>query len=458
MLTLVGIAPHPPIIIPEIGRAELGKAMKTVKGMRALGAIVADAGPECLIIITPHGPVHREGPTIQAAKHLNGSFARFGYPDLQLGFETDIELLEQLKKHTLDSRLKPIFLGSDTYRNDSEQLDHGALVPLFYLREAGIQAPGLHITFGFNENRDQYHFGQALRRAIEERGLKTVIIASGDLSHRLIPGAPAGYSKRGAEYDQQLVNLIAESRTEEIINMDSRLVEEAGECGLRSLIIALGTLGEDSYRSEIISYEGPFGVGYLVAALRPTAKEAVSGDSKSTAGQKQVKELNPAHFARKVLELYFKGETAESHEGDLPEIFSRQAGTFVSLKKKGALRGCIGTFEPTRQTLAEEIKANAISAALKDPRFAPLKADELNDLDIAVDVLGELEKVENEAELNPKEFGIYIRSGYRSALLLPDLEGVDTVGKQLEITRQKAGIGPSEPIEIYRFQVTRYKG
>lgn len=140
----------------------------------------------------------------------------------------------------------------------------------------------------------------------------------------------------------------------------------------------------------------------------------------------------------------------------LPEELRGRAGAFVSLKKGGELRGCIGTFQPTRENLAEEIVSNAISAATRDPRFPPVTPDELPELDISVDVLSDPEPVEDLSELDPRTYGVIVQSGGRLGLLLPDLEGVDTVEQQLDIARRKAGIGAHEPIHVYRFTVKRH--
>ncbi len=162
------------------------------------------------------------------------------------------------------------------------------------------------------------------------------------------------------------------------------------------------------------------------------------------------------YIARLALENKVKGDNSFQIPPDLPREFQEPGAAFVSLKKRGALRGCIGTIYPTKKNLLEEIAANALSAGLRDPRFPPVSAAELNDLDYSVDVLTEPEKVEDIAELDPQIYGVIVRSGSRSGLLLPALEGVDTVDLQLSITRQKAGIAPDEPVEIFRFRVKRY--
>jgi uncharacterized protein, PH0010 family len=135
----------------------------------------------------------------------------------------------------------------------------------------------------------------------------------------------------------------------------------------------------------------------------------------------------------------------------------KRAGVFVSIHKHGELRGCIGTFEPAKSNVAEEIIANAISSATRDPRFPPVDASELADLEYSVDILTEPEPIKDIEELDPKKYGIIVESGFRRGLLLPDLEGVDTVEEQIAICRLKAGISYSEPVSLYRFQVRRFK-
>ncbi len=161
-------------------------------------------------------------------------------------------------------------------------------------------------------------------------------------------------------------------------------------------------------------------------------------------------------LARKTIESYVRDGRRIESPRELPEIMRGRAGVFVSLHRHGQLRGCIGTISPTRPNLAEEVIQNAISAATQDPRFPPLTAGELHDLDISVDVLSTPEPVSSIADLDPVKYGVIVESGRRRGLLLPDLEGVDTAEQQVEIARRKAWIGLQEPVKLYRFTVTRY--
>ncbi|MGC9001847.1 MAG: AmmeMemoRadiSam system protein A [Dictyoglomus sp.] len=164
-------------------------------------------------------------------------------------------------------------------------------------------------------------------------------------------------------------------------------------------------------------------------------------------------------LARKAIETYLKEGRVITPPPDIPDYLKRKAGTFVSLHRKstGELRGCIGTIIPTTSNIAEEIIRNAISAATEDPRFPPLDLDELEDIEISVDVLSPLEEIKDIKDLDPKKYGVVVEKGWRRGVLLPDLEGVDTIEEQLSIALAKAGISPSENFKVYRFSVDRFK-
>ena len=166
--------------------------------------------------------------------------------------------------------------------------------------------------------------------------------------------------------------------------------------------------------------------------------------------------LHPAKLARNVLHYYLTNNRMPELPDPLPPEYETRAGVFVSLKKEGELRGCIGTFMPAHENLAEEIAVNAVSAAVRDPRFPPVRKAELPDLDLSVDILGPLERIDSKKDLDPRQYGIMVRKGSRSGLLLPDLDGVDTVEQQLDIAFRKAGIAQHEKADLYRFKVTRY--
>jgi len=161
-------------------------------------------------------------------------------------------------------------------------------------------------------------------------------------------------------------------------------------------------------------------------------------------------------LAKNTIEKYVKSGNKISIPDNIPDEMKEKAGVFVSIKKHGELRGCIGTFIGTRNNIAEEIIENAIAASTQDPRFSPVKPFELADLEISVDVLTAPEQVESTKDLDAKKYGVIIKSGTRKGLLLPDLEGVTTPQQQIAICRQKACIGDKELVELYRFSVRRF--
>jgi len=162
-------------------------------------------------------------------------------------------------------------------------------------------------------------------------------------------------------------------------------------------------------------------------------------------------------LARETIKEYItSGKKLTPPKDILNELRDRKSGVFVSLKKFGNLRGCIGTFMPIRDSICSEIIENAISAATADPRFSPVTVDELDDVNISVDILSIPEEVSDIDQLDPRKYGVIVSSGFKKGLLLPDLEGVDTVEYQIKIAKQKAGIYPGEKIKLLRFEVKRY--
>jgi AmmeMemoRadiSam system protein A len=161
-------------------------------------------------------------------------------------------------------------------------------------------------------------------------------------------------------------------------------------------------------------------------------------------------------LARQTIEEYIRHDRVIAPPTPLPPEMQGQAGAFVSLHRKGQLRGCIGTFMPTQENIALEVINNAIAAATRDPRFPPLTPQELNDLEISVDVLSPPEEIASLRDLDPRRYGVIVQSGWRRGLLLPDLEGIDTPEQQVQIACRKAGIAPGEHIRLFRFTVQRY--
>jgi len=278
MISFAAITPHPPIIIPGIGKKEdLKKVKDTIKAMEKLGKEIAEAEPDTIIIISPHALVHQDRFAVYGSPRFFGDFGHFGppriasgeagAPDINFRFENDLELASEIIEKANDAGIKAFPFGDPD--SDSFELDHGEMVPLYYLtKHLPESVKILPIAYSYLDRAQHYGFGQIINQIAnsqKQKAKRIAIIASGDLSHRLIQGAPAGYSEAGHEFDNQLIEFIKYNKAREIMEMDEELVENAGECGFRSILILYGTLEGMKYQPEILSYEGPFGVGYLVA-------------------------------------------------------------------------------------------------------------------------------------------------------------------------------------------------
>ena len=466
-LVLAGLSPHPPIVVSDVGKGEEKKASSTLAAMERLGEAFASCGAETLVLITPHGPVFSDAVSIRAQARLRGDLRSFGAPRAQADFQNDEELVSAIVKESEEDPGVPLALLDDRrldHYGIERDLDHGCVVPLYFIGKHGYAGRLVVVNIGFLSPFDLYRFGAAIERAARKIGRRIGVLASGDLSHRLLPGAPAGYNPRGKEFDAKIMDILKRFEPVEAVVFPPDLAEDAGECGLRPIVMMLGALDRYQAKSECLSYEGPFGVGYGVLLLHPQEGEGhasrvpeISSARSGRIAALRKGESFPVALARATVERYVRSRQVEKVPADVPPEFMRPSGVFVSIHKEGALRGCIGTTSPTKPSAAAEIIANAISAATQDPRFSPVEEDELDLLDYSVDLLSEAEPVSSESELDPKKYGVIVEKGGRRGLLLPDLPGVDTVEEQLQIAKRKAGIGLTESgVKIYRFTVTRY--
>lgn len=256
-LVFSAICPHPPLLIPAIGQDNLKKVRKTKKALENLEGDFYAAKPETVIVISPHGSLMSEAFTINHSPTLEGSFEDFGDLETKLKFQNDLGLAYQIKE-SVETKL-PLILTAN------EKLDHGATVPLYYLANHLKEIQVIPIGYSLLERSVHFSFGRFIRKILDKTTKRVAVVASGDLSHRLTKTAPAGFSARGKEFDQKLIDFLNNKKIEEIMALDEELVTEAGECGFRSILILLGIMAELNFQTKILSYEGPFGVGYLVA-------------------------------------------------------------------------------------------------------------------------------------------------------------------------------------------------
>ncbi|HSE97497.1 MAG TPA: class III extradiol dioxygenase subunit B-like domain-containing protein [Blastocatellia bacterium] len=260
-IVFAGIAPHPPLLVPEVGGDRIEQVADSQYALREFSRRLTDASPETVVVISPHSPLDPTYFTARSTSILRGDFREFYAPRVSLAFHNDLELLDAIKRAASDEGVAFRKLDRDY------PLDHGAMVPLYYLDEAGWRGPVVVICFTHLSNDDHIAFGRAIARGASYINRRVAILASGDLSHRLIVGGPYDYEPTAHLFDEQIVEATARGNARAIIEIDPELRVRAGECGYRSIVMALGTVDCAPDSPQVLSYEGPFGVGYMVAVL-----------------------------------------------------------------------------------------------------------------------------------------------------------------------------------------------
>lgn len=459
------LMPHPPIMIEEIGGKEALKLEDTISGMESIGQDIKEKAPDTIIIITPHGPLFTDANSIILEEFLKGDFGDFGHKQVAYKFHNDLNLTYQIVKNSLE---EGISLGQMTKEmfaryGIEEKLDHGVLVPLHFVGKLYSNFKIVVITYGLLPPKELYKFGRIINDAVKTQKSNVSIIASGDLSHKLLDRGPYTYVKEGPEFDEKIINIIKEGDLSKILTFDLDLAEKAGECGLRSLMILGGILSDYSIETQVLSYQGPFGVGYSTASFNILGEEAkdyieyIEKSQKNKIDQVKAKESSYVKLARKSLSHFLEyGEYLELPQDIDKEILKTKKPVFVTLKKNAGLRGCIGSTSSREENLAMEIIKYAVEAGLKDPRFPEVSLEELDDITFSIDVLENPEPIDSLNRLNPQEFGVIVTKGHKKGLLLPRLEGVDTKEEQVRIALNKAGISQTEDYKMERFRVTRY--
>ena len=455
--------PHPPLILPGIGRGEERGIQKTIDAYREVMRRVAALRPDTVVITSPHAILCQDYFHISPGERAAGDFAQFRHGEIRFEAAYDAPFAKALADCCAAEDFPAGFLGAR-----SAALDHGTMIPLYFLQEALKEADFsvriVRIGLAGLAAREHYHFGTLIQQCAEQLGRRTVLLASGDLSHKLRADGPYGFAAEGSVFDELACAALGTGDFLRLLAVDAELAEGAGECGLRSFWIMAGALDRHAVEAELLSYEGPFGVGYGVAFLRVGAADAARNlgeqlaalDRERMAGVRS-REDALVRLARLSLETYVKSRVLPPLPEGLPkELLTRRAGAFVSIKKDGKLRGCIGTILAARDNLAEEILHNAVSAGTGDPRFEQVTADELPQLVYEVDVLTEPEPIDSTRQLDVRRYGVIVQSGERRGLLLPDLAGVDTVEEQVRIARRKGNIGEREKVQFWRFEIERH--
>ena len=455
------IVPHPPLIIPAVGNGQELMIRKTVDAYEKVGRDIAAIEPQTIIIISPHSIMYGDYIHISPGSEARGDFGLYGAPNVGMQKRYDEDLVQELTRRSAEANIPAGTLGER-----DKALDHGVMIPLYFVdRYADKSYDIVRIAISGLPPLTQYRFGELITESANALDRDIVIIASGDLSHKLVDTGPYGYVEEGPQFDKEVTEAMATGDFMRFLTFDESFTDTAAECGLRAFIQMAGALDGKAVRSELLSYEGPFGVGYAVATFEITGDDPARkfGDKYEELQKTQLSDLRRSEdpyvsLARETLENYVKTRRQITLPSGLPdEMTNKRAGVFVSLKKHGQLRGCIGTISPTTASIAEEVIRNAIAAGIDDPRFNQVSEEELDELIYSVDILREPEPINSIEELDVKKYGVIVSRGTRRGLLLPNLEGVDTPEEQVEIALQKAHISPNEAYEMERFEVVRHK-
>ncbi|HTU60417.1 MAG TPA: AmmeMemoRadiSam system protein A, partial [Polyangiales bacterium] len=401
---------HAPIVVPAVAGERAIQCSGTTQAMSEAAARVRAHAPDVLVVVSPHGRRDSRRWRVCTADAVSGSFARFGAAQARVSLPGAPAAAALLTQHARERSVELAQL-------DAAQLDHdhGALVPLYFTHQAGYRGPTLIITPPARHCESHEHLGRAIARAASAAGQRWVVLASGDMSHRLIPGAPAGYDPRAAQFDNSFRACIDRGALREACATDAVLRELAAEDVVDSVAVAAAAVNYRSAGHRTLHYEGPFGVGYLEAVLF----DADAADN-----------APPWDLLLRVARAAITN-AAPPADIALPEPWLDARGVFVTLTRRdGSLRGCVGHTTPSRRTLVDEVAACAIAAAQRDTRFRPVSAQELPSLRIELSLLTPPEPVHELSQLDPQRYGVVVSYGTARGVLLPNIAGVSTYEEQ----------------------------
>ncbi len=457
------MVPHPPLIVPDVGRGGEEKVRETINAYEAVAREIAELAPETIIITSPHTTMYRDYFHISPGVGAEGNFGDFGAPRVKFDEVYDHELVNQISAMAFEDDFPAGFEGER-----KKLLDHGTMVPLYFIRKYYSEGDIIRIGLSGLSLAEHYQLGIYIKEAVEALNRRAVFVASGDLSHKLQDYGPYGFAPEGPVYDQRIMDVAGRAAFGEMLDFDDDFCDRAAECGHRSFVIMAGALDGVAVDAHVFSHQDVTGVGYGICSFYPKGadpdrcflKQRLKGLE-----EERAKSDGYVQLARASMESYIRNRKRLRVPKDIPdelrsvlpeEMFRKQAGAFVSIHKHGELRGCIGTIGPTTDCIAEEIVNNAISASTRDPRFPAITEDELKWLEVNVDILGEPEDIDSKEQLDVKRYGVIVSCGGRRGLLLPDLEGVDDVDTQVSIALRKGGIDPDEDYQMQRFEVIRH--
>ncbi len=455
------MVPHPPLIVPEVGKGDEKVIEETTRAYEKAAEFVAGLKPDTIVLSSPHVVMYGDYLHICPGDSAGGNLRQFNAPEAGMFLDYDTALRDRIAE-----LCDEVSFPAGTKGERSPELDHGTMVPLYFILKKYKDFKLVRLGISGISLSDHYRLGMIIKKAAEELGRRALYVASGDLSHKLQVHGPYGFDEKGPEYDDKIMEVMSSGEFDRLMDFDPVLLERAAECGHRSFVIMAGAFDRTSLKIEKLSHQDVTGVGYGICTFEANGKDENRAfldkwymNRKEKAEIRKRSEDEYIALARQTIETFInEGKVIKIPSGLPSEMTEKRAGAFVSIHKEGALRGCIGTILPICDNIAEEIINNAISASTRDPRFSAIRPDELPFLEISVDILNEPEEIDSENELDVKKYGVIVTRGMKRGLLLPNLEGVDTIEEQVAIAKQKAGIPVKDnDVRLERFEVTRHE-
>ncbi len=458
------VVPHPPLAVPAVGRGQERAVQDTLDAYREVARRVAAHAPDTIVVSSPHAPAFRDCFHVSTVYAAHGDMRSFGAVEEAMNVPYDSEFAAAVsacaRKHAV-----PI-CGSGMHDGD---LDHGTFVPLHFVNQLYGGYRLVRIGLSGLSAADHRAVGRCVAEAARDLGRTCVFLASGDLSHKLLAEGPYGYAAEGPVFDHDLVALLDAGDLEGLFRFDEAFLQAAAECGLGSFQIMAGVLEGVPFTHELLSYEGPFGVGYAVAAFEVEGEE---GDAAVASGVDREQDVDEAQddlaafelgadpyvaLARASVEGFVRtGRTIERPAGLPPELVQARAGV-SSLHEDGELRGCIGTISPVTGSVADEIVRNGVAAASEAHASRRCARTSWTRW---------LTRWTCCSRPSPstrrRSWTLYATAsswprGTAAAFCCRTWKGVDTVEQQLAIAKRKAGIDPADDdVRLERFEVVRH--
>lgn len=441
------LMPHAPVLIPGVNTHRGNPVATSQYAMRTAASELLRHRPDGVVLISPHSPRRSRAFGIWMDSRISGSLACFNAPHAEIDLPLDLSMARAI---ALEAGARHL----ETWSICRHPLDHGALVPLWFLAEAGWRGPTVVLSLHFSKYDGLVLLGEAIAAAAAALSRRIAVVASGDLSHRHPPVVSGGLPPRASSFDERFLTLVGKGEYRNLSRISENVRETAAEDATDPTVIAAAAAGWRSDGLEVLSYEAPLGVGYGTAIL---FRESSVPDARASGLGKCGGHLLPA-IARHSIECALSGSVAPPPT-PFDEYTSSRHGVFVTIRKRdGSLRGSAGGPDSVTPNIVLEVWRNAQLAATSDVRFRPVRATETDDLVIEVSVVRSVEEVPSTVDLDPATYGVIVSTtDGRQGVLPPGLRDISSIDDQLRLARGKGGIRPEEPVTIRRFQVDLFQ-